>query len=98
MTRFLLILTIIFLTTLTACKNYYNDTIEWADNIKVGTDIQLVKNATPDFIEINLSKPDTLDSEICYLITKIKGNRDILRMSNYLAYTGNKYQGRRPHK
>jgi hypothetical protein len=98
MTRFSFILSILLLTVSTACRSYYNDTIMWADNIKVGTDIQTVKNSKPDFIEINWNQPDTFDNKICYLITKIKGNRDILGMSNYLVFTDNKYQGRRPHK
>ncbi len=94
-------MTITFLTVLTACKNYYNDTIRWADNINVGTDIQTVKNNQPDFLEIAWDKPDTslLDNELLYEITKIKGNNyDPLNMTHYLVFVDGKYQGRRPHK
>ena len=97
MTRLLLILTIAL--TLTACKNYYNDTIHWADKIQTGTDIQTVKSNQPDFIEIAWDKPDTLDNELLYEITKIKGNNfDPLNMSHHLVFIDGKYQGRRPHK
>ena len=28
---------------ITGCKNYYNDTIEWMDNLEPETDIEIVK-------------------------------------------------------
>jgi hypothetical protein len=92
------VLTIALLAFLTACKNYYNDTIEWADNIKVGTDIQAVKNSQPDFLEIAWDKPDKLENELFYEITEIKGGHDHLNMQHFLIFIDNKYQGRRPHK
>jgi hypothetical protein len=91
-------LTILTLTVLTACKDYYNDTVKWTDNIKIGTDIQTVKNNQPDFLEIDWAKPDTIGIESFYLIKKIKGNKDVLAMSNYLVFTNGKYQGRKAHK
>lgn len=72
--------------------------IDWTTKIKVGTEIQVVKNNQPHYIEIEWKKPDTLGKEVQYLIAKIKGNRDVLGMSNYLVFKEGKYQGRRPHK
>lgn len=96
--RLRLFIAVSTLTIFTACKDYYNDTIRWADNIKIGTDIQTVKNNQPDFIEIGWSKPDTIGNEVIYLITRIKGSTDVLKMTHHLVFVDNKYQGRRPHK
>jgi len=83
---------------LTSCKNYYNDTIDWADNIKIGTDIQIVKTNKPDYLEVAWDKPDTLENGFRYLIKNIRGSHDPLNMSHYLVFVDNKYQGREPHK
>ena len=83
---------------LVACKNYYNDAIDWMDNIQVGTDIQTIKDSQPDFIEIAWDKPDTFNNELRYAIIEIKGNRDILNMSHYLSFSDDKYLGRSSHK
>ena len=98
MTRLILILTFFSLTFLTSCKNYYNDTIKWADEIKIGTGLKTIKNNQPEFIEIDWNKPNKVETETRYLITKIKGNRDILAMSHYLVFINNKYQGRETKK
>jgi len=98
MTRLFFILAVCILTVLTACKDYYNDTIHWADNIKAGTNIQIVKNNQPDFLEVAWDKPDTLDNNLLYKIKEIKGSHDPLNMSHYLVFIDGKYQGRRPHK
>ena len=47
---------------------------------------------------INWTDPETNDSVKMYTITKIKNNRDILKMENYLSFVDNKYQGRFAHK
>lgn len=94
--KFLII--ILTLTVFTACKDYYNDTIRWADSIKIGTDIQAVKNNQPDFIEIDWSEPETIGNSAIYLITRIKGSTDILKMTHHLTFEDNKYQGRRSRK
>ena len=72
--------------------------IDWTDNIKIDTNIQSVKDEQPDFIEIDWDNPILKENEKRFLITKIKGNRDILNMSNYLLFIDNKYQGRDSHK
>jgi hypothetical protein len=91
-------MTFFLLTLLTSCKDYYNDTIKWADEIEIGTDIKTIKNNQPEFIEIDWNKPNIVETETRYLITKIKGNPDILSMSHYLVFINNKYQGRDVHK
>jgi len=83
---------------LIACKDYYNDTIDWIDNLQVGANIQTIKNNQPDFIKIAWDKPDTLNNEFRYAITEIKGNRDILNMQHFLVFSDDKYVGRSFHK
>jgi len=95
MKNLLLLFVLLFLS---ACKSYYNDTIDWVDNIKVGTDIQSVKNNQPVFIEIDWGKPDTLDNKLLYKISKIKGSNDLLKMEHFLVFVGDKYQGRQSSK
>ena len=92
------IILLLVLVVLTACKNHYNEMIEWTDNIKIGSDIQFVKDCQPDFIEIDWKKPESYKNETYYLITKIKGSRDILNMSHFLVFIDGKYQGRKSHK
>jgi len=83
---------------LTSCKSYYNDTIDWMDNIETGTNLEDVKRSQPDFVEIDWSKPDTLAQGLRFRIKNIKGNNDMLNMEHYLVFSGNKYTGRESHK
>jgi hypothetical protein len=93
------LLLLLTLFVFTACKNYHNDTIKWADSLEIGTDIHLIKDNQPDFLEISWDNPVTLDNAILYEITKIKGNNyDALYMTHYLVFVDGKYQGRKPHK
>jgi len=89
-------LTIVLL--LTSCKSYYNDTIDWMDNIEQGTSLKDVKRSQPDFVKINWNEPDTVDKQVRYWVTEIKGNRDMLAMSHLLVFVDNKYTGRESHK
>ena len=91
---------VLIIITLVAnsCKNYYNETIKWADNLETELNIKDVKKQQPDFIEIDWENPRTIDNQKLYLITKIKGNRDILGMSHYLVFIENKYQYRESKK
>lgn len=84
--------------SLTGCKSYYNDTIDWMDNIELGTSLEEVKKSQPDFVEIEWNKPDTLDQGLRYSIEKIKGNNDLLNMQHYLVFSDNKFQGRKSSK
>jgi len=86
----LLLLPLLFMT----CKSYYNDTIDWMDNIEHGMSIEEVKSSQPDFLEVNWEKPDTLDHQLLFEIEKIKGNNDILNMSHYLIFVDGEYNGR----
>jgi hypothetical protein len=80
------------------CKNYYNDTIHWADNLNNRLDIESVKNKQPSYIEIDWKNPRLIDNEKWYLITKIRGNNDPLGMSHYLVFSNNKYLYRESKK
>ena len=81
------------------CKDYYNDTIEWADNIEAELNVTEVKKQQPEFIEIDWENPlTTSDNEKWYLITEIKGNRDILSMSHFLVFKDGKYKYRESKK
>ena len=83
-----------FLLALTSCKDYYNETISWMDNLESGLNIENVQNVQPNYIEIDWDNPQIFDNENWYLITQIKGNNDILGMSHYLVFVDNKYQYR----
>ncbi len=89
---------LIFTLTLTSCKDYYNDTIHWMDNLESELNIKEVQNNQPDFIEIDWENPQIVDNQKWYMITKIKGNNDILGMSHYLVFIENKYQYRESKK
>lgn len=82
----------------TACRNHYNETIQWTENIKRGTHVETVKRNQPEFVEIIWNKPDTLNNQILYEITEIKGSKDILKMRHFLLFIDNKYEGRRSTK
>ena len=82
-----------------SCKDYYNDTIKWADNIEAELNVIEVKKQQPEFIEIDWENPlTTSDNEKWYLITEIKGNRDILSMSHFLVFKDGKYKYRESKK
>ena len=81
-----------------SCKSYYNDTIEWCDNIKIETTIDEVKKSQPDFFEINWNRPDTVDNELRFRIINIKGNKDFLNMDHYLIFVDKKFKGRASYK
>ena len=81
-----------------SCKNYYNDTIAWADHLASNLSSSEVQSRQPDFIEVDWEKPLMIDDQKWYLITKIKGDRDLLRMSHYLVFTQDKYQYRASRK
>ena len=82
-----------------SCKDYYNDTIEWADNIETELNLDEVQKQQPDFIEVDWYNPlTTSENEKWYLITKIKGNRDVLSMSHFLVFKDGKYKYRESKK
>ena len=82
-----------------SCKDYYIDTIEWADNIETELNITEVQKQQPKFIEVDWNNPlTTSDNEKWYLIIKIKGNRDILSMSHFLVFKDGKYKYRESKK
>ena len=81
-----------FFLTLTSCKDYYNDTITWMDNLESELSIENVQKAQPDYMEIDWKNPQIVDNQKWYMITKIKGNKDILGMSHYLVFIKDKYQ------
>jgi len=84
--------------TLISCKNYYNETINWANNLEKEQNIIDVQNKQPDYIEIDWDNPQIVDNQKWYLIKSIKGNKDILEMSHYLVFIKNKYQYRETKK
>jgi hypothetical protein len=88
---------IVFIVTF-ACKNYYNETIHWADNINLGSDIETVKKSQPKFVKISWDKPLVIENENYYEIVEIEGNNDFLNMQNFLVFIDGKYQGRESKK
>ena len=91
------ILLFLFLT-IVSCKDYYNQTIDWTDNLENGLDIKDVQNGQPDYILIDWENPQIVDDQKWYLITKIKGINDVLGMSHYLVFIEDKYQYRESKK
>jgi len=89
---------LIFSIVIISYKNYYNDTIEWMDNLENELNIKEVQNIQPEYIEIDWENPQIIDDQKRYLITKIKGNNDVLRMSHYLVFIEDKYQYRESKK
>ena|SRR5687767_1110763 len=87
-----------FASVLTSCRDYYKDSITWMDNIKPGTTLQEVKKNQPDFLTIDWNKSDTLDNQIRFTVTEIKGNDDILAMTHLLVFVDDKFQSRESHK
>lgn len=94
-----LIVLLFFTLIITSCKDYYNDTIKWMDNLESGLSIENVKEIQPDFVEIDWEKPAIIDqNEKWYMIIDIKGNYDFLNMSHFLVFTDNKFQYRESKK
>lgn len=81
-----------------SCKNYYNETIDWADKIPKGTNIDSVKKMQPSFVKIAWKTPVNIDNEKLFEIVEIDGNNDILNMQNFLVFINGKYQGRESKK
>jgi hypothetical protein len=82
----------------TGCRNYYNETIEWMDNIEIETNIEIVKENQPEFIEIDWKDPEIKGNENWYYIVNIKGSYDPIGMSHQLVFIENKYDRRESHK
>ena len=95
-TKFYILL--LFSIIIISCKNYYNETIAWADTIESELNIEDVKSIQPNYIEIDWENPQDFEDEKWFLITKIKGNIDVLAMSHYLVFVNNKYHGRESKK
>jgi hypothetical protein len=83
-----------------SCKNYYNDTIEWMQELEIGTKMDAIQSNTPDYIVIDWSKPlYSNDEEVCYEISEIKGNTyDVLHMVHVLCFKDSIYIGFNSHK
>lgn len=93
------ILTIgLFLSFLLGCKSYYNDTIHYCDAIKVGAEIEAVKDKIPSYFTVDWEHPEKTEDIVYYRIEKIKGNKDILNMQHYLMFKDGKYMGRDSRK
>ncbi|PNW25805.1 hypothetical protein [Formosa algae] len=85
-------------TALVSCKDYYNETIDWADNLENEQSFKDVQKEQPNYIDIDWKNPQIVDNQKWYLITKIKGNNDILGMSHYLVFIEDKFQYRESKK
>ncbi|NRD24502.1 hypothetical protein HNV10_14685 [Winogradskyella litoriviva] len=85
-------------TLVVNCKNYYNDTIRWADNLDSGLSIDDVKKTQPHFVKIDWEDPRIFENKTWYFITKIDGSNDILGMSHYLVFRNDKYLYRESRK
>lgn len=94
--KFFILLLVLFL--IVSCKDYYNESIHWMDNLENQQNIEDVKSEQPNFIEIDWENPKTFDNQIWYMITNIKGNNDVLKMSHYLVFIDDKYQYRESKK
>lgn len=84
--------------SLVSCKNYYNETIDWADSLVIESDIEMVKKSQPNFVEIDWLNPIIIIDGQEYYEIEIKNNRDILHMQNFLVFENKKYKGREVKK
>ncbi|WP_010137167.1 hypothetical protein [Ochrovirga pacifica] len=98
MTRNKYVLSTLLYLIVLSCKDYYNDAIQWTDNLESKLTIKEVQDLQPEFIEIDWENPKIVDNQKWYLIAKIKGNNDILGMSHYLVFIENSYQYRESKK
>lgn len=89
---------LLIFTLIMSCKNYYNDTIRWADNLEGGLSIDAVKKTQPHFVKIDWENPRIFKDKTWYSITEIDGNNDILGMSHYLVFSNEKYLYRESRK
>ncbi|RED42781.1 hypothetical protein DFQ10_108188 [Winogradskyella eximia] len=80
------------------CKNYYNDTIDWMDNLEPNSTIETVKESQPKFVHINWNDPEKVRNENRYYIREIKGSYDPLGMSHILVFIDGKFDRRESHK
>ncbi|MDG1572510.1 hypothetical protein OZ410_09295 [Robiginitalea sp. M366] len=67
------------------------------DNLESGMKIESVREAMPDYVEIDWDNPYTVRNEKWYSV-EIKGNNDVLGMSHYLVFVENEYQFRESKK
>jgi len=81
-----------------SCESNYNKTIHWTDNLESDLTIEDVKKSQPDFIEVDWENPQSIDNQHWYMITKIKGNHDLLGMTHFLVFVDDKYQYRETKK
>lgn len=87
-----------FAVIVLGCRNYYNETIEWMDNIEIETNIEIVKENQPEFVKIDWENPEKIENENRYYILNIRGNYDPLGMSHQLVFIDNKFDRRESHK
>ncbi|MBU2928533.1 hypothetical protein [Winogradskyella psychrotolerans] len=80
------------------CKNYYNETINWIDNIEPHTNIEIVKESQPEFVRIDWGDPEKKENENWYYIQEIDGSYDVLSMSHMLVFIDNEFDSRESHK
>lgn len=92
------IIILLFCYTAIGCKNHYNDTIAWIDDLEGGLTIEQVKELQPEYIEIDWKNPVEIFDEKWYLVKEIKGNNDPLAMSHFLSFTQDGYAGRESKK
>ena len=93
-------ITLAFLLTLIqfSCKDHYNDTIDWMNKLDSTMTITDVIMIQPDFLEIDWNKADTVDYDIIFDISKIKGNHDILNMQHSLVFRDSVFRNTMSHK
>ncbi|WP_353777570.1 hypothetical protein [Winogradskyella sp. 3972H.M.0a.05] len=80
------------------CKNYYNDSIAWMDNLEPGLSVEDTQRLQPNYLEIDWKTPLKFEDEIWYMVTDIKGSNDPLGMSHFLVFENNQYKYRESKK
>lgn len=79
------------------CVNHYNEFVNWADAIPVGTPVSKVKALQPNYVTIDWRHPVGIDT-IKYMVTRIRGSVDPIKMQHELVFTKRGYIARWPHK
>lgn len=93
-----LIIALLGVIIISSCKNYYNDTIDWIDSIKIGTELNTVKSMQPDFVTVYWNRPEINKNIAICQVNKIKGNNDPLNMIHFLVFENNRFLRRETRK
>lgn len=60
------VLFLFLLISFISCKNYYNNTLRWMENIPENAPIEYVQKHQPGFVEVDWGNPEIHDGRVYY--------------------------------